>query len=303
MLNKKESDNATRANIKKEMAKPRLAKSVRIAELNLAAERIPGRARKTMSGTVGKIILSLRPNQPEKAQLAGAGAGDQSLVNGKSTNEVVLQVDGHSYISIETFAQITNGLVEFEPRQIVLIIPNSNFDANSPQATPALSKDFASAAIATLADMKEWKGVLGTMVTFGLAVDGSWAQVYHERVQTSLEQATVAASTNSDHNALELLSAQFSNLAKWESAVVTERQSHNGSRTVAPNSLQNDPVLTKERSLLDGVFCLGFVGSPPGSENSYTAHERRHAKDSRYRIRFVLYLRRWKVRRACNNLF
>jgi hypothetical protein len=37
------------------------------------------------------------------------------------------------------------------------------------------------------------------MVTFGLAVDGSWAQIYHERVQTSLEQATVAASTNSDH--------------------------------------------------------------------------------------------------------
>jgi len=198
-----------------------------------------------MSGTVGKIILSLRPNQPEKAQLAGAGAGDQSLVNGKSTNEVVLQVDGHSYRGIETLAQITNGSVEFEPYQIVLIIPNSNFDANSPQARPALSKDFASAAIATLAEMKEWKGVLGTIVTFGLAVDGSWAQVYHERVQTSLEQATVAASTNSDHNALELLSAQFSNLAKWESAVVTERQSHNGSRTVAPNSLQNDPVLTK----------------------------------------------------------
>jgi len=42
MLNKKESDNATRASIKKEMAKPSMAKSVRTSELNLDAERVPG---------------------------------------------------------------------------------------------------------------------------------------------------------------------------------------------------------------------------------------------------------------------
>jgi hypothetical protein len=182
--------------------------------------------------------------------LAGALSAQRTpdkklLVNGKSTSAVVLQLDGHSYIDIETLAQITNGSVKFEPNQIVLTIPSSNFDANSPQPTLALSKDFASAAIAALAEMKEWKGVLGTMVTFGLAVDGSWAQIYHERVQTSLAQANVAASTNSDHNALQLLRTQFANLAKWESAVAVERQEHNGARTVAPNSLQNDPVLTK----------------------------------------------------------
>ena len=181
------------------------------------------------------------------------------LVNGKSTSAVVLQVDGHSYVDIEMLAQITNGSVKFEPNQVVLTIPNSNFDANSPQTVPALSKDFASAAIAALADMNEWKGVLGTMVTFGLAVDGSWAQIYHDRVQTSLEQATVAASTNSDHDALQLLRTQFANLAKWESVVVAERQNHNGARTVAPNSLQNDPVLTKFSNC--GKFLTTMLGS------------------------------------------
>jgi hypothetical protein len=114
--------------------------------------------------------------------LAGALSAQRTpdkklLVNGKSTSAVVLQIGGHSYIDIEMLAQITNGSVKFESNQIVLTIPNSNFDANSPQATPALSKDFASAAIAALAEMKEWKGVLGTMVTFGLAVDGSWSQI------------------------------------------------------------------------------------------------------------------------------
>jgi hypothetical protein len=67
------------------------------------------------------------------------------LVNGKSTSAVVLQVDGHSYIDIEMLAQITNGSVKFEPDQVVLTIPNSKFDAISPQTTAALSKEFASA--------------------------------------------------------------------------------------------------------------------------------------------------------------
>ena len=68
MLNKKESDNATRASIKKEMAKPRMAKSVRVAELILDAERTR-QARTTVRGTVDKIIPILHPNQPQKAQI------------------------------------------------------------------------------------------------------------------------------------------------------------------------------------------------------------------------------------------
>jgi hypothetical protein len=70
MLPKKESDDATRASIKKEMAKPRMAKSVRTA-------RVPGQARITPPGTVDKIIASLRTTHPEKAQIAVVGADDR----------------------------------------------------------------------------------------------------------------------------------------------------------------------------------------------------------------------------------
>lgn len=181
------------------------------------------------------------------------------ILNGKATSASVVQIDGHAYLDVEALAQITNGSVRIEPNQIVLAIPNTNFDANTAQSTPALTKDFASAAIATLAEMKEWRGAMGAMVTFGLAVDGSWAQVYHERVQASLEQAKVAASTNSDHDALQLLNTQDANLAKWESMVVAERQNHNGARTVAANSLRDDPVLIKFSS------CARFLSTMLGS--------------------------------------
>jgi hypothetical protein len=71
---KKETVNATRASVKKEMAKPRMARSARIAELNLDTERIPEQPSTTMRGTVDKIIPSPRPSQPEKAQIAVEGA-------------------------------------------------------------------------------------------------------------------------------------------------------------------------------------------------------------------------------------
>ena len=71
---KKESSNATRASVTKEMAKPRMARSARIAELNLDSARIPEQPSVTMSGTVNKIIPSPRPSQPEKAQIAVDGA-------------------------------------------------------------------------------------------------------------------------------------------------------------------------------------------------------------------------------------
>jgi hypothetical protein len=75
--NTKESDNVTRASVAKEMAKPRMARSARITELNLDTARIPEHPSTIMSGTVDKIIPSPRPSQPEKAQISVEGADRQ----------------------------------------------------------------------------------------------------------------------------------------------------------------------------------------------------------------------------------
>jgi uncharacterized protein YfaS (alpha-2-macroglobulin family) len=74
---RKERGNATYASIKKEMAKPRMAKSARIAELNQDTARIPKQPSTTMHGIVDKIIPSTRPSQSEKAQIAVDGPDQQ----------------------------------------------------------------------------------------------------------------------------------------------------------------------------------------------------------------------------------
>lgn len=70
----KERDKATRLSVLAEMAEPRMARSARIAELNLDTTRTAGQPRATMAGTVDRIVPSPRPNQPEQAQIVVDGA-------------------------------------------------------------------------------------------------------------------------------------------------------------------------------------------------------------------------------------
>ena len=74
MIHKKsktESGNEIPADIRKEMGKPRMARSARIAELKLDTARVPEhQPSTTMPGTVDKIIPSSRATKPEKAQIA-----------------------------------------------------------------------------------------------------------------------------------------------------------------------------------------------------------------------------------------
>src|ERR1700686_1937763 len=74
---------------------------------------------------------------------------DRTLfVNGKPAGTVT-QVGGHSFIDIDTVAQITNGTVTVEPNRILLNIPghepipNPNAAPPPPSQAMSLSKDFA----------------------------------------------------------------------------------------------------------------------------------------------------------------
>jgi hypothetical protein len=71
---RKTNGNALHASVNKEMAKPRMTRSARIAELKLDTARISEPPSTTMPGTVKKIIPSPRLGQPEKAQIAVDGA-------------------------------------------------------------------------------------------------------------------------------------------------------------------------------------------------------------------------------------
>jgi hypothetical protein len=66
----RKSAGATLVDLKKEFAKPRMAKSAKILQMNLENTRVPEHPRITIPGTVEKIIPAENPGQPEKADIS-----------------------------------------------------------------------------------------------------------------------------------------------------------------------------------------------------------------------------------------
>ncbi|SRR6266481_766529 len=110
MLHKKRKDapgSATQASVKKEMGKPRMARSARIAELNQDTTRIPEQPSTVLPGTVEKIIPSHGPSRPEKAQIAVDGAHHRvcdlridSTLTDENGDDVRLKKGAHVEITV-----------------------------------------------------------------------------------------------------------------------------------------------------------------------------------------------------------
>jgi hypothetical protein len=195
--------------------------------------------------------------------------GKAFVVNGRTVDAEVIQIKGRSYVDVESLSRIMNGAVTIEPNRIILtILSNSSAppDTNAPQASQGLSKDFVRVSIAELVEMRDWRGAIGTMITYGLAVSGAWSQDYHDKIATGLTEAMAAASTDADENALVLLKNEFDKLVEWASEVGTARQALNAERTIDPNTLRNDPVLAEISNCsqsLNAMFVSGDFTDDP----------------------------------------
>ena len=205
------------------------------------------------------------------------------IVNGETLDAGVILVEGRSYVDIEGLAEGMGGSVTFEANQISITIPGSPPSAapetpspsTAPQTPPpstvpqtpeAMSKDFQKIAVFTLAEMREWKGAIGTVVTSGIPVVGTWSQDYHDRGEADLMQAALAAFTEPDRQALQLLQQQFTRLTEWADTVLGEREALNADRTINPNSLQNDQSLAKISKC--GQFLSSMIVSGTFSNDS-----------------------------------
>src|SRR5487761_120225 len=153
------------------------------------------------------------------------------VVNGKTVNTAVVEAEGRSHVDIEGLAQVLGGSVTFEPNQITLTIPTpapaptpAENSATAPQAADDMSKQFQQLAVFAIAEMREWRGAIGALVTSGLPVVGTWPQDYHDRVGGDLLQATLAASTVSDNQAVQLLQREYALLTDWANEVLGERR-------------------------------------------------------------------------------
>jgi hypothetical protein len=172
------------------------------------------------------------------------------VINGHSGNAMIYQIDGKSYVDLESIARISNGSLSFSSGKIVLSLPGASDAPGSPAASqeaPAgLSDDFVRAALQDVATIKEWSGTLASAVQRGVPGDGSRLTTFHDRAADQLRLAKIAASSEPDQRALRLLTNHFNLMTSWNDKLVSERKRMDtGKYSIDPNAMANDETYQK----------------------------------------------------------
>lgn len=191
-----------------------------------------------------------------------AGPQNRTLVlTGHSGELNVTEMGGRFYVDIEELTRLANGSLSFRGNQIVLTLPTSNTHApaiNSvaSQSTPSgFSKEFLRAGIEEMSVIREWRSALVNAIRQGYPVTEEWVATFRGQAQQNLRLVSVAASTESDRNALQLLTNEFNNMKKLSDRFVEA----NKSRTyVSPNALDNDPL---DQKILSCAHSLAAIAA------------------------------------------
>jgi hypothetical protein len=183
--------------------------------------------------------IAFAQNAPQKTIL---------VVNGRTAEGAVVQIDGRSYADVDTVARIMNATVSFEPGRVILTVPAAEGRAKPDRIAPGLSKDFGKAGISQLAQMWEWKSAIASAFRSGVAGGnwlGPWLRDHRAKAEGSLNQTSLAAKTESNQKALQLLKNQLMNLGEWDTSAQATIRSLNAEQSVNPAAAQNDSLLAK----------------------------------------------------------
>jgi hypothetical protein len=191
-----------------------------------------------------------------------AGQQPRTLIlTGHAGELVVVEMGGRSYVEIQALAQLVNASLSFNGNQMVLALPGPSVRAGATapsgsQPAPAeLSKDFIRAAIEEMSIIREWRSTLTNAVQRGYPITEEWIGSFRDEARKSLRLVQVAAITESDRNAFQLLTNVFNTVNKLSDRFLEA----NRSRTyISPDALNNDPL---DQSILTCAHSLAAMAA------------------------------------------
>jgi hypothetical protein len=174
--------------------------------------------------------------------LALSQGGQQNrilLVSGQPGQAPVLRISGRSYVDIEVLARLANGSLNFNGNQIILTLPASVSTPSIALPATQFSKQFMKAGIEEMSVIREWRSALVSAVQNGYPLSDDVVAGFRGQALTNLRLTSVAASTDSDRNAYQLLSNVFDNMQKLSNKLLAARKNMN---YVSPDALKDDPL-------------------------------------------------------------
>jgi hypothetical protein len=208
----------------------------------------------------GPVFLSVVALSLPVLALTLAGQQNRTLiVTGHSGEAAVAEMGGHSYVEIEALARLTGGSLNFNGTQIILTLPGSAASAStSTQASSSgFSKEFLRAGIEEMAVIREWRVTLRNAVQRGYPITEDWVGAFQARAEQSLRLVSLAAATESDKSAFQLLTNEFNNMKSLSGRFLEASRS----RTyVAPDTLDNDPLDQRILNCARGLAAMAASG-------------------------------------------
>ena len=193
-------------------------------------------------------------------------------INGHTGDAMVYEVDGKTFVHLESLVRIGNGSMAFQGDQIILTFPNADNPPPAPvQNVPAgLSPGFMRSSVQTVAILKDWSDLLAYGLQRGIPGDGSRMVIFHEKAAESLRLAKVSASTDQDLSAYQLLANEFNHVSNWSDKMVKARKNMDtGQYSMGPNALSQDSAY----QTIEG--CMKFLNTmlPSGQfQDDYSCH-------------------------------
>ena len=137
-------------------------------------------------------------------------------ITGHAGEAKLLQINGKSYVEIETLARLTQGTLSFKANQTTLTLPpmDAEAQASAPYAKKGFSTAFVQAGIEEMSLIREWRIAIVNAVQNNTPVSEDWVSAHHRLADKTLALASAAASTDDDRSAFPLLTAEYNNMQK-----------------------------------------------------------------------------------------
>ncbi len=205
------------------------------------------------------LVLSQDSSQnqnPNPSQTQNANQSSTLIINGQSDQPVpVVQMNGRSYVDVEALAHAAQGTLSFSGNRIALNLPGGAAGgANGSNA--GFSKAFSRAAIEEMATLREWHSALASAIQNNFPIGQDWLSPFRLRATDNLRLASVAASTDADRSAYQLLSNELQNMSQLTDKYLAQRANLS---YISPDALQNDDLNQRI------VACGHALGSMAGS--------------------------------------
>src|ERR1700733_14469804 len=171
------------------------------------------------------------------ACLQAGQAPEALIVSGHSGQAPVIRINGGSYVAVDALARLLSGSLAYKGDQVVLTVPAGGTVLF--WKSGGLLQKFLETGMETTSDIREWRSALLNAVENGYPITDAWMGGYRGQAARNLRLASVAATTHSDRNALQLLNKEFDHMQELGNKFLAARKNLN---FIARDSMTKDPL-------------------------------------------------------------